>query len=87
MNSALVKSAPQGEFVEVSAPMDSWETRFQTLVSQKQPIRFDMYPKHNIPPDITDLLRQQGYKQLTLANDRWQHFLIPNPIETPQAAT
>jgi hypothetical protein len=87
MNSSLVKSAPQGDFVEVSALMDSWEAKFQSLVSQKHPIRFDMYPRQNIPPDITNLLRQQGYKDLILANDRWQHFLVPNSIETPQTMT
>jgi len=37
-----------------------------------------MYPRPNIPPEIHDRLKQQGYKDLILENDRWQHFLIPN---------
>jgi hypothetical protein len=83
VNTSFVKSAPQGDFVEVSALMDSWETKFQTLVSQKKPIWFDMFPKRNIPPDIMNLLSQRGYQDLILANDRWQHFLVPNSIEIP----
>jgi hypothetical protein len=77
MNTSLVKSAPQGDFVEVSALMKDWETKFQSLVSQKRPIKYDMYPMPNIPPEFKNRLTQQGYQDLILENDRWQHFLIP----------
>jgi hypothetical protein len=77
MNSSLVKSAPQGDFVEVSALMDCWETKFKILVSQKKLIWFDMYPKQTIPPEIKNLLSQTGYHDHILENDRWQHFLVP----------
>jgi hypothetical protein len=82
MNASLVKSAPQGDFVEISALMKSWEINIQTLVSQKRPIKFDMYPKQNIPPEIRNLLGQTGYHDHILENDRWQHFLVPASNET-----
>jgi len=77
MNTSLVKSAPQGDFVEVSVLMKGWETKFHTLVSQKRPIKYDMYPMPAIPPDFQHRLSQQGYQDLILENDRWQHFLVP----------
>jgi hypothetical protein len=79
MNTSLVKSAPQGDFAEVSVLMKGWETKFQTLVSQKRPIKYDMYPLPNIPPEFESSLHQQGYNDLVLEADRWQHFLVPNP--------
>ena len=77
MNTSLVKSAPQGDFVEVSVLMKDWETKFQALVSQKRPIKYDMYPMPGIPPEFRNRLSQQGYQDLILENDRWQHFLVP----------
>ena len=82
MNSSLVKSVPQGEFVEISALMSSWESEMRTLASQKQPIKFDMFPKLNIPPEIRTLLSRTGYHDHILENDRWQHFLVPISNET-----
>ena len=55
-----------------------WETRLQTLVCEKRPIKYDIYPLENFPPTILSSLKQQGYDDLVLDNDRWQHFLIPN---------
>ena len=78
MNTALVKTVPPGDFVEISVLMQGWEIKFQALVSQKRPIKYDMYPQPNIPPEIRDRLNQQGYQDLILENDRWQHFLVPN---------
>ena len=78
MNTSLVKSVPQGDFVEISVLMRGWETKFLTLVSQKQPIKYDMYPLPNIPQEFKNRLDQQGYNDLVLENDRWQHFLVPN---------
>jgi hypothetical protein len=77
MNTSLVKSAPLGDFVEVSALFSGWETKFQTLVSQRKPIKYDMYPKPGIPLELMSRLHQQGYQDLVLENDRWQHFLVP----------
>jgi hypothetical protein len=77
MNTSLVKTPPQGDFAEVSVLMQGWEIKFQMLVSGKQPVKFDMYPRPNIPLEIRDRLTQQGYKDLILENDRWQHFLVP----------
>ena len=77
MNTSLVKKAPQGDFAEISVLMKGWEIKFQLLVSQKRPIKYDMYPHPNIPPDISARLNQQGYQDLILENDRWQHFLVP----------
>ncbi len=79
MNTSLVKSVPQGDFMEVSALMQDWETRFQTLVSEKRPIKYDMYPMPNIPDEFKHRLSQQGYCDLILESDQWQHFLVPNP--------
>ncbi len=78
MNTSFVKSAPKGDFAEVSALTRGWETRLQTLVYQKRPIKYDIYPLENIPHQILNSLKQQGYDDLVLENDRWQHFLIPN---------
>jgi hypothetical protein len=78
MNTSLVKLVPQGDFVEVSVLMKGWEIKFQTLVSQKRSIKYDMYPLPGIPFEIKDRLDQQGYQDLVLDNDRWQHFLVPN---------
>ena len=81
MNSSLVKLAPQGDFVEISALVKSWELKLRTLASQKKPIKFDVYPMSKVPSEINNLLNQQGYEDLILENDRWQHFLVPNSIE------
>ena len=78
MNTSLVKYAPQGEFVEVSVLFKGWETKLETLVNQKRPIKYDMYPMLSIPQDFQNRLSQQGYKDFVLENDRWQHFLVPN---------
>jgi len=73
-----VKSVPQGDFADVSVLMKGWETKFQLLVSQKRPIKYDMYPLPRIPEELKRSLDQQGYFDLILENDRWQHFLVPN---------
>jgi len=78
MNTSLVKSVPQGDFVEVSVLVQDWETKFQMLVSQKRPIKYDMYPMPNIPDEFKNRLAQQGYRDLILESDQWQHFLVPN---------
>jgi hypothetical protein len=67
-----------GDFAEVSALMKGWETKFQTLVSQRRLIKCDMYPLPNIPKEFKNSLVEQGYDDLVLEKDRWQHFLVPN---------
>jgi len=79
MTTSLVKSVPQGEFVEVSVLMKDWETRFQALVSQNRPIRYDMYPMPGILLELMNRLIRQGYQVLILENDRWQHLMVPKP--------
>jgi hypothetical protein len=79
MNTFMVKSVPQGDFADVSVLMKGWQTRFQMLVSQKQPIKYDYYPLPEMPQDVKNNLDQQGYTDLILEFDRWQHFLVPNP--------
>jgi hypothetical protein len=78
MNTSLVKSVPQGDFVEVSVLVQDWEIKFQMLVSEKRPIKYDMYPMPNIPDEFKNRLAQQGYRDLILESDQWQHFLVPN---------
>jgi len=78
MNTSFVKSVPLGDFVEISPMMKGWETQFQIFVSENRPIRYDMYPRPNIPQEIQTRLEQQGYCDLILENDRWQHFLVPH---------
>ena len=78
MNTSLVKSVPQGNFAEISALTKDWETKFQMLIRQKRPIRYDMYPLQDIPQEFKDNLRQQGYNDLILESDQWQHFLVSN---------
>ena len=79
MNSSLVKAAPLGDFAEVSVLFAGWETKFQTLVSQRRPIKLDIYPNPDTLSKVNDRLCQQGYRDLVLERDRWQHFLVPNP--------
>lgn len=79
MNTSLVKDAPPGDFAEISVLMKGWETRLQTLVSHRRPIKYDMYPLPDIPQEFKSWLQCQGYSDLILENDRWQHFLVPDP--------
>jgi hypothetical protein len=82
MNSSLVKLVPQGDFVEISALVKSWEVKLQTLASEKKPIKLDVYPMSKVPSEIISILNQQGYQDLILENDRWQHFLVPTANDT-----
>jgi len=84
MKTSLVKSVPAGDFAEISVLIRGWETRVHTLISQNQPIKFDMYPQPAIPLEIQNRLIQQGYYDLVPENDRWQHFLIPEPPASRQ---
>jgi len=79
MNTLFVKSAPHGDFAEVSALRSGWQTRLQSLLNQQQPVMFDYYPLPKIPQEITHRLEETGYRELILENDQWQHYLIPNP--------
>lgn len=78
MNSSLVKNIPRGEFADVSVLMNNWQTKLEALVSQNRPIKYDHYPLSGIPLDIQRQLDQQGYFEMVLENDRWQHFFVPN---------
>ena len=77
MNISLVKSVPAGNFADVSVLMRDWQNKMQMLVSQKQPICYDVYPLQTIPQQIKDSLERQGYDDLILEKDQWQHFLVP----------
>ncbi|MEI6193374.1 MAG: hypothetical protein WCS42_03495 [Verrucomicrobiota bacterium] len=77
MNSSLVKSAPPGEFAEVSALMKGWQTRFQLLVSQRRPIKCDFYPLPQMPQILWNEVERLGYVEMILEKDRWQLFLVP----------
>ena len=77
MNASLVKAAPQGDFTEVSILMSGWRSRFQALVSEKRPIKCDVYPLPNVPDEIQHALDEEGYEDLIVVSDQWQHFLVP----------
>ena len=79
MNTLFVKSAPPGDFAEVSALQIDWLSKFQVLVSQHQPIKFDFYPLPNLPQEIKRHLETAGYRDFILENDQWQHYLLPKP--------
>jgi hypothetical protein len=81
MNVSLVKSAPTGDFAVVSALMTGWQSKLHRLASQKQPINYDFYPLPGIPSEVRQHLEEEGYTDLVLENDRWQHYLIPAPQE------
>ena len=76
MNLTLVKSIPEGDYSEVSALFIGWKTEMRLLAVRKLPIRFDMYPKTEIPEELQTILNQHGYHDYVLENDRWQHFLV-----------
>ena len=79
MNTSLVKSKPQGDFVPISFLMKGWQAKFETLVSENRAIQYDMYPQPELPLELQSRLQQSGYCDLVVENDRWQHFLVPNP--------
>ena len=81
MNTSLVKAVPVGAFADVSVLRNGWQDNLALLVSQKKRIRYDMYPLSGMPPELTNHLERQGYSDLVLENDRWQHFLVPQPNE------
>jgi len=78
MYTSLVKAVPQGEFADVSVLTKDWQSRLLMLVSEKRPIRYDLYPLPVMPKDVGANLDENGYHDLVLENDRWQHFLVPN---------
>jgi hypothetical protein len=77
MNMSLVKAAPAGDFAEVSALVIGWQSKLHLLAGQKQPIKYDFYPLTNIPPEIRQHLDAEGYEDVVLESDQWQHFLVP----------
>ena len=78
MTTSLVKSVPQGGFAAVSVLRNGWQNEIELLVSQKRLINFDMYPLPSIPIEVSNQLDRQGYRDLVLESDQWQHFLVPN---------
>lgn len=79
MNTSLVKSIPQGNFEEVSVLMHDWQNKFEALLSEHRPIKIDVYPSPNALSSVSQRLDQHGYHDLVIENDRWQHFLLPDP--------
>ena len=80
MNVSLVNSVPPGDFAEISVLMSGWQNRFQTLVRQRRPIKFDFYPMPGLPTEIHQSLRERGgYRDVVFQKDQWQHFFIPEP--------
>jgi len=86
MNTSLVKAVPPGDFAEISALKPGWQNEIELLVSQKRWIKYDMYPLPGIPSEVQSQLAGQGYHDLVLANDQWQHFLVPHPEPVHQSA-
>ena len=78
MNTSLVKAVPQGDFADVSVLTKDWQTKLLLLVSEKRPIRYDLYPLPVMPQEVGMNLDENGYHDLILENDRWQHFLMPS---------
>jgi hypothetical protein len=78
MKKSFVKSQPRGDFADVSALNKGWESKLLLLVGQKRSIKYDIYPFQKIPQEIENNLIQNGYHDLILENDQWQHFLVPH---------
>jgi len=79
MNKSFIKKRPAGDFKEVSALLEGWETEMRDLAARQMPIHFDMYPKRKLPEEIQSILSRHGYHDQIIENDRWQHFLVPVP--------
>ena len=79
MNTSLVKTKPPGDFVRISFLMKDCQTKLETLVSENRAILYDMYPQLALPPELQSRLKQSGYCDLVIENDRWQHCLVPSP--------
>ena len=80
MNTALVKSVPEGEFEEVSIEHPNWREAFEALITQRKPIRYQVYTMPNLSREIQDALNKQSYVHLILESDQWQHFLVPREV-------
>ena len=77
MNTALVKSVPEGEFEEVSIEHPGWREAFEAHITQRKPIKYQVYNMPNLSQEIKDALNKQNYLHLILESDHWQHFLVP----------
>ena len=78
MNTLLIKSTPVGDFSEISVLMEGWQSKFDAMVNQNRPIKFDMYPLRHIPQEFASRLSQKQYQDQIIENDRWVHFLLPS---------
>jgi hypothetical protein len=79
MNTSFVNSVPRGEFAEISVLMSGWQNRFDSLVAEHRPIKFDFYPMPGLPSQIQVSLTKRGYSDVVMQKDQWQHFFIPEP--------
>ena len=81
MNVSFVNSVPHGEFAEISVLTHGWQNRFQSLISERRPIKFDFYPLPHLPVDVCQSVTQRGYHDIVVQQDQWQHFFVPGPAQ------
>jgi hypothetical protein len=77
MKVSMIRSVPHGQFAEVSVLSKDWQERFQSLINEQQPIKFDFYPMPDVPSEVRQSVMERGYKDFVWQKDRWQHFFVP----------
>jgi len=78
MRTVLSKTAPLGEFVEVSVLMRDWRTKFRILIRQNRRIQYYVGTMPAIPSDLKRALKRKGYIDIALDFDDARRFLIPD---------
>jgi len=83
MNITIVKSAPQGKFETISIEMLDWKSKFQSLISQRRGIEYQIGEMPNISKELRDKLSKHNFIDLILESDHGQHFLVPRNLYVP----
>jgi len=65
------------QYQEISANSPDWKERFLNLIRQKKQIKYGRYTLQEIPKEIEIELIENGYKDVVVKGDIWQHFLVP----------
>ncbi len=79
MNTKIVQTVPEGNFVNISNEMADVENFFESMVSQRNAVKYRINKMPNLSAKIQKELCQQNYIDCILESDHWQHFLVPAP--------
>jgi hypothetical protein len=77
MNTAIVKTAPEGDFENISIEIGDWKIGLQSLIDQRKGIKYRTTHIPTLSTDFKEALNKQNYIDLVLETDHAQHFLVP----------